>query len=685
MLALVAVSALIIVGVIIFGLSYLNLTRGHMGQKTAAEAAALAAAQDISRIVVDTPEFGFVSLCDFAPMKNCKTTLAKDNYYCEVRSINELMATARLNYIIACKLNDKFMKAMALQDRDNVLAAKKRLDDEIEKTLVAGGSAKDIYGNDVKTYDDAHAIYLKNVAQSTEYVPPTMTLQYGSLENGIATQVAIPNPSSEAGINPGDSLGGSYVSDSNIEYGSEDFVFCSTGKRVSLCDASKFTKTVTGLPFQMHSVIRIDADQKVYDQGKSYVQHFSSCASPGNDVVHPMGGALTISFPDGSIDEINCPADLLEWDELKKKKCDILSADGGDFPVDLPLASIDSPKWNPLPTWTSDPPVAAEAIRLGIYDWIRNAGSRVNISSVLNMLKSSSGGSSPAQFEAPPSPTVLWKAPDPMTLAPVTIGDIPAGILHIYSFSKDGSILYRTKSIKPYPYTVVGEKQLYAELADGEELDSKTKSWKITGIEMNLPDKGKSGSFNLKKIDFEGTNKFDFYERDLVRVRGYEAGGMHDGDTMECSTVASNTLGKNSPLCSRKSEQAMLKRVQGLIAKVPRSQDYMAETYWRPHRFVYDYVDEMEIGGQGKGKGKAVGGGGTGVPPTVSRQDDFATTTMPAPPFNDYKDGPAGGAPRVTYTQNGLAVEFRFRRQTKVGELSILLGGFDVGYVGEMD
>lgn len=684
---MVAAAAILLIAVMMFGLSYLNVSRGNLGQKTAAEAAALAAAQDISRIVIDTPEFGFVSLCDFAPMQKGKTTLAKDNYFCEVRSINELMATARLNYIIASKLNDDFMKRMALQDRDNVLAAKKRLDDEIAKTLVAGGKAKDIFGNDVSTFDDAFSIYTKNLAKTSEYVPPTLTLKYGSLENGIATQVAIPNPSSEAGLNSTDSLGGNYVSDTNMEFQGEDFVFCSTGKQVSLCDPSKFTNSVSGLPYQMPAVVRIDADQKFYDQNRSYVQHFTACACAGSDVVHPMGGALTISFPDGPIDELTCPADLLEWDEMKKKKCDVLSADGGDFPVDLPLASIDTPKWDPLPAWTSDPPVAAETCRLGIYDWIRNAGSRVNITSVLNMLQSAGKGSSPAQFDDAPSPTVLWKAPDPMTLAPVSIGDIPAGILHIYSFSKDGSILYRSKSLKPYPYTAVGEKQLYAELADGEELNSKTKNWKITGIEMNLPDKGKSGSFTLKKIDFEGTNKFDFYERDLVRVRGYEAGGRHDGDTMECSTVAFDPFSKNMPglLSSKKSERDILKKVEKLIAQAPRSRNYLTETYWRPHRFVYDYAENAEIGGQGKGKGKPVGGGGIGVPPTVSRQDDFATTTIPAPPFNDYKDGPAGGAPRPTYTQNGLAVELRFRRQTKVGELSILLGGFDVGYVGEMD
>ena len=95
---------------------------------------------------------------------------------------------------------------------------------------------------------------------------------------------------------------------------------------------------------------------------------------------------------------------------MTKKRCDILAADGGDFPADLPMSSMDSPPWNPAVSFPSDPPTASMACRLGYYDWIRTGGSRVNIDSVVNMFQA--GGTSAAAFDAPPQATVLWRAPD---------------------------------------------------------------------------------------------------------------------------------------------------------------------------------------------------------------------------------------------------------------------------------
>ncbi len=651
MLAMVAATAFLIIAIMMFGLTYLNVSRANLEQKTAAEAAALAAAQDIGRIVVNTPECGYVSLCDIAPCG--KGTLADDNYFCEVRSINELMATARLDYIIGTQLNDSFMKSLALQDRDNILKAKKKLDEEIKKTLVAGGTAKDAYGNEVKTYDDAFAIYMKNLAKASEYVPPTLTLSYGSLNAGIGTQISVANPGSKAQASGSQTLAGCYVSDTNIPYDGENFVFASTGKRVALGDLSKYSSSIDGLPYQMPAVVRVDADQKFQDQGKNYVQHFAACATTGNDVEHTPGGALTISFPDGPVDELTCPSDLFTWSEMTSKHCDVLSADGGDFPVDAPKASIVPPMWIDTPTWPASPPSPALVSRLGVYDWIRAAGSGVNVDSVVNMFKpGTNGGSSPAAFNAPSSSKTLWKSKDPKTLLSLTLGMVPKGVVHIYSFAADGSILYRSKDAKPEPYTAVAEKQLYAELADGQELNSKTASWSILGINLNVPDKSNLGSFLPKLVDFFGTNHFDFYVRDQVRERGVAYGGSHDGSSMDCDMVASS--GKSL----EKQQLLALSRTTAASSS---------------------YDDNSEVGGN---LNLTIGGVGIGIPPTISKQDDFATSTIPAPQYNKYSKGPSGGKPRPTYTKTGLAVELRFRRQAKVGDL---LAAFEVGYVGEMD
>lgn len=696
MLFVVSSVAFLLLAVMMFGLFYLSTTKGNLEQKTAAEAAALAVAQDIGRIVVNTPECGNVGFCDHAPQG--KGTIADDNWFGEVRSINELMATARLNYIIGSQLGDTQLKKLAIQDRDNIIAAKDKLLDAVREALKPGGKAKDINGDEIRPFEDAEAIYLKNNAKNSSYVPGSLKIEIGGLEGGIATQISLPTPNSKAGINAGDSMDGCYVSDINLPIAGENFVFASTGKRVALGDLSKYRAAVPGLPFQMSAVVKVDADQKFTEQGKTSVQHFSACASPGNDHQHPVGGALTISFPDGPVPELNCPKDLLQWAQMQNAHCEVLSCDGGDFPVD-PEANIGAPGWQ-SPDWISSPPSASDVSRLGLFDWIRAAGSRVNIDSVLNMQS--------GEFDPPQQATITWRAIDPFTLLEINLGQVPQGIMHIYTFSADGTVLYRSKTIKPFPYTIVSNQQMYAELQEGQELKSAVPIWKVEGISFSrqsylpfpgtnsicqfpcryasesywqntgpnlrsgllslLPEAsevggGKGGSskggpngdgdykggdgkgkakYSTEISDIEGTQSFDFYFRDMVRQGGAELGGIHQGEPMD------------NPLVSFRAKPSFWSKQNGKI-------------------------EHLEIGG-----GKPTGGGGSGAPPIISRQDDFATNSIPTPPYRGYSYGPDSGAPRPTYIKNGVCVDIRFRRQVKVGSLSVLLGGADVGYIGEM-
>ncbi|HMO22781.1 MAG TPA: hypothetical protein PKC98_17610, partial [Candidatus Melainabacteria bacterium] len=67
MLVLIAAFSFIVSALALFGLGYLRMLGSSSEQKTAIEAAALAAAREVSNIVIDTPEFGFVGVSDSAP------------------------------------------------------------------------------------------------------------------------------------------------------------------------------------------------------------------------------------------------------------------------------------------------------------------------------------------------------------------------------------------------------------------------------------------------------------------------------------------------------------------------------------------------------------------------------------------------------------------------------------------
>ncbi|HMP54901.1 MAG TPA: hypothetical protein PKD05_25345, partial [Candidatus Melainabacteria bacterium] len=57
----------IMIGLMIFGLGFVRLLGTSQEQRTAIEAAALAAARDCTRICIPTAEVGWVSLSDYVP------------------------------------------------------------------------------------------------------------------------------------------------------------------------------------------------------------------------------------------------------------------------------------------------------------------------------------------------------------------------------------------------------------------------------------------------------------------------------------------------------------------------------------------------------------------------------------------------------------------------------------------
>ena len=713
MLVMVAATAILLVCCLLFGLQYLSVNRGHMEQRTAAEAAALAAAQGIGKIAVNTSEFGWVGLSAVGPV--AQTTLAGDQWYCEVKSINEIIGTARLDYIIACQLNDPFLKALALQDQQKAISASNQLITAIQGSLVSGGKATDVYGNAVTPYSDAQTAYMNNNAKQSTYVAGSLKLSLGTLVGGVGTAIPVPNPNSLAQLNPSQMVGSNYLSDMDLSYNGQDFYLASSGTQVALADATKW-QAASGS--QIPAVVKIDADNQFTNQGQTYTQHFIACALPGSDVKRPACGALTISFPDGPPPEIASPQDLFNWTQLQTTNCDVLTSAGGDYPYTPPaqISSTLPSAWSPIP-WPGGGQNVSNICKLGLYDWLREAGSGVNISSVPTMLSSKLNTPSPA--------TTLWIGPDPFTSQPVTIGLIPTGIAHIYTFNPNGTILYRSKTVKPYPFMIAAENQLYAE-SSGQTAGgilSSVAPWKYTAS-MNIPPlnghgngnnstggsgsnssavssngngpQGSGGQGNSsfghshsqgnnsggsngpgpggggpqgpppgngggqgpytsspQAVQIAGLQQYDFYMRDMVHQQGTLGGGIHSGEPMDDALVATKTP-KNR------------------LNQMARNSD-----------------EDYEIGGGSSPNASS----GTGVPPIVTRQDDFATTSPPPVKpgitmYYNYVWGPdpsTGSYSRPTYVTNGTSVDIRFRRQINIGLLSQLFGGYNTGYVGEMD
>jgi len=603
-----------------FGLCYVRLLGSNQEQRSAIEAASLSAARDLSTLAVDTDDCGWISLSDSAPTGDA--TAAGDNYNVPVRGINSILATNRLDLIIANELNDANLKEIIKFDLTKIKAAQKTLAAELEKSIQPGYTAKNTQGNPIDIYGNAEKAYKENqirMSGSSSYVKDSLKLYLGSLTNGGPTNTPLPNPSSKAFVANEYQQNDFYKSYVNISFDNQDFVFAGIGNAIQLVDPKQWVFEVPGLPYQLRTIVKAEADQHLnsVENPNGYNLHAVACAQPANVVdPKPTPGALTFSFPDGIPPEIRIPNDMMTNSQLNTgDNCSFSSSKDGDYPIGKPVTHISDLSW-PYPSLDQS---SGNVFRQALADWWRRAGAKLNISSAVAMITNSD-----YKFVAPAPANVDWKTeaiPGDKTI--YNLGPIPHGSIHIYRVdSGSGKISYQSQGLTPINYSVAGENQLYSENIDA--IKSKIDN-QIVGP-FTFPNTG--SPFNKVTL----LNKFDVYIRDQVYQPGCKFGGRHAGEPMD---------------------------------------------------FLKVVILPTDLGGHGFGARPVVKPKSTGLPPAVTNQSDFAETAgFPDTFYNCYSVGSSGKTIRPTYRKNGMAVDIRFRRQVDTGTLSSLLG-FAIGYVGE--
>jgi hypothetical protein len=667
---MIVVSVAFLIGIVMlliaFGFNYVRMTGGQHIQQSAIQAAALAAAQDLSRIVVDTPEFGYVSLSDSAPIG--KHTVAGDTFYLPVHGINTLIGTTRLDYIIGSKMNAQNAGSgnvvcnMAMHDLNLIYTSVvPRLEKVLGAAVQKGGSGTDITGATVTPYADAENAFTENLRRTgssanTNYKTGSLLLTMGSLEKGqgIVTNIPIPQPISMASVPTAQQQNNYYLSDDNIQYsgysdqyyhGNAPFVFAAVGPSARLVDNSKFV-TDNGLPVQVQGVVKAEADQIISNsQSTGLTVHTVACASPAN-VYDPLPapGALSISFPDGQLPDIQSMQDVIKDTSIgsitlassgrgKSTSAlfgDLLSPKGGDYPnPGVRMAE--------MPWMLAGNPTMADAWMAAFHDWLRRAGTKANIASVLSI--QSTPFALPPGFVSsknwwtltttnpnPNGENVTKDAPGPQ---------IPNGFMEVYKFNTDGTVSQTGKPCYPCPYQVLSENQMYAEVVNG--------NW--SGVPVlnfpNPPGKPFGTTVKIHGVSMSGANlkftqNYDVYLRDEVRQPGDLQGGTHGGEPLENMNVSS----------------------------LPRMKNQISKDMRRGKCIAFD--------GGGSGIGCFhLGGIGDGALPLLTVQSDFAEPqagdVMPPGAGNLYTTYPTTpGGIRPTYTTNGSCVDIRFRRQIDI-------------------
>jgi len=620
---IVAFTALIVLALLFFALGFVRLTGTQFEQKTAIEAAALAAAREMSNIVITNDDFGYVGLSDSAPVGT--GTQAGDSYYTQVHGINTLFGTTLVDYIIGRQMGNDELMDLANVDLTKARQAADQLQVELQKCTVAGGTSTDKDGNVVNPYKAAEDAYRANQVRMTgksSYKAGSMQLTLGVVD-GMSTNIK--TPTGWAGSFAGATSNGVYLSYKPVNFDGKTWVFAGVGDSMRLLDPKKFKTAPTGVPWHHKTILRAEAVQDLNDDGIVASTKSVAVAQPASVFdPKPAPGALVISFPDGRPDgscAMNRLSDLYggclaDGDD----DSDVYRAVNGDYPVDPTSMIASDPTW-PIP---ADPTQqAANACKIGVYDWLKRAGTKANVASVVNMHNTPFNATSPA--------TVNWPPGNP------DAKPIPNGSAHIFRFNPSGTVSYQSKQVNPAPFYIISDQQMLIEsfgvLTYGAAADVVVKP-----IDLGPPIMDSDGEVKL-------TLKYDLYIRDYARRPGNLNGGKHSGEPMD------------DPLVSYKE-------------KAPK----VAVTLSK-NGTGFGSGKQVSFGGLGAAKKGPGSGDGAGALPFILPQEDFAFfwngTTMAV--LRDpavYKQYVPGSGLRPTYQVNGTVCDIRFRRQVQVRDES---------------
>ncbi|MBI2811946.1 MAG: hypothetical protein HYX67_14110 [Candidatus Melainabacteria bacterium] len=651
-LALIAAVTMgLVVALIFFCLNYARLLGSNAEQKKAIEASALAAANDISSIVINTPQMGYVSLSDQAPIG--KFTVAGDQFFMPVRGINTIIGTARLDAIIADQIpNGGVLKTLAANDLADAKLVITQLETVVKAALTKANSPKalDRDGTKVNAYTDAQNAYVQNLIRmtgSSSYVPNSLVLTLGSLNIPSDTNIPIPQPTSIAPLAANlTNNNTTYKAFIDIPYKGTNYVFGGIGDTPRLVDVRNFVTNLAGVSYQVPTIVKAEADEiiKTSQTPNGDTFHSAACAQAcSNFDPKPAPGTIAVEFPDGPVPELTNPSTLLTLGGT----ADVLTSPGGDYPVTGPALA---PGPNPWP-----PNVASQTIgdswAITLYDWIRRGGTKVDIKSVVSMQTTN----------FTPTGMIDWygelSASPPLTnitqTYPTSTGkkQIPMGIMHCYKWDPNGQVQYKPLPCAPYPFEVISQNQLYGEVASinaGAFKSNMSPTINFDQIKIPMPagikgQKGKKSGTISATVLF--TQYFDIYVRDQCRVQGTINGGKHGGEPLN----------------------------DALVVSAPQSNNVAWAPFVRPSGADY--------GGTGFGAGEEGGalppvippippnGNGNGSPPLITAQSDFgdppAKQVFP-PPYVIYATGPSGGAMRPTYQTSALTGSIRFRRELQI-------------------
>lgn len=353
--------------------------------KCALEAASLAAARDLSRIVIDDPKWGYVALTDQPPIGD--STKAGDGYPLPVTGINTIMATVRLEMLVAQSLGTNEALDCAMEDLQSARAASRHLSRVLRNSLKRERNsfgieeseelvARDIHGKVVRPMDSAAAVYRQNATQMLTGLGWSLESLNGEL--GSLTQEGTTNtPVPETGLfakaaSAFEPEVKHYPAFIDVPAAGESFYFAGLGKQASLVEPALFD---TSRSAQNCSIIRLVAQLKKCDN-LSFMKSVA-CAQPAYMEDKVPSSYMVLRFPNGIPNGTESLRSLLTSEGLSKR-IPLYTAFGGDFPIDRGAQLGENPG--------KASATVRQAVSRAFFDWLRTAHAKPKLDAIINAL-----------------------------------------------------------------------------------------------------------------------------------------------------------------------------------------------------------------------------------------------------------------------------------------------------------
>lgn len=466
--------------------------------QTAVEAAGLLAANDLSRLFIDDPNFGYVSLSNYPPIG--KATCAQDGEPLPVVGINTLVGTIRQNTIVAHELVNPKIGALADRDRNNLDDTVKELNSALAKSLSGrdGAGYVDIHGKKVSP--------VKNVARFlSQSLPPgvrleSFTLTNGWLDGGGDSAVAVPEPRRLAYVQGNHVQAGNYRPFVDIPFANRSFTFAGVGPSSSMVDPAGF-HPADGK--HICSIVKIECNlvldhiaRPLSSIGLAQYSRLKCVACCQPYCLSEIGpkGVMTLRFTGGPGEGMKSWNDFLHTESFSESHVTAYDAVGGDYPLDSEAKMMQR-------SGEEDSETAAE-FAAHLYYWLRTGHVSPRIDSIVEMVHQpfEAGANQIYAYEITPggyiSRRVLARDPFPIGVTAdcqkqtVIDARTPSGLSPVIVFRNDVKFLGAARGGKHGGQPLAGTPLNWCELSEygGDEHMAKSLGKGHLGTKLSMGD-----------------------------------------------------------------------------------------------------------------------------------------------------------------------------------------------------